>query len=325
MMEPNLTAYAGWIAGSIALGMLFLWLTEGKRLGSRLAWTMVLGTLLGLVGARLLYVTVRIRWFLEIGLENLAWPVSEMHNYWGDAQGFGLWGAVAGVALAAWIIGRKGTPSCARLLDAMAPSAALIIGLCRFGEFLIGEGLGPWVEEESLCFFPLAIRDEWGSGQYAVFLLEGLTALVIFAVLLTRGRKYAGGDKARFFLILFSSTQILLEALRRDSFLSWQFMRVSQLICALVLLGLLVAALLRRRKMQPRVPGNREVWICGILFAAAVAGVVVLEFAVDKSPTLPVWAAYIMEGICCAVMGVTVHRVVLPKGRPGASLQQSAD
>ena len=312
-----MTAYAGWVAGAVVIGIIWLLATEWKKQGSALIWALVLGIPLGLICARLLYVTVRIRWFLEIGLENLAWPVSEMHNYWGDAQGFGLWGAVAGVALGAWISARVKKVPVSGLLDALAPAAALVIGLCRFGEFLIGEGLGPWVEEESLCFFPLAITDDWGGGQYAVFLLEGLTGLVIFAVLVTRGRKHTGGDRARLFLILYSATQILLEALRRDSYLSWQFMRISQLIAALVLAGLLIAALIRRNRMARPVPGNGETIACTILFAACVAAVVLLEFAVDKSPTMPVWLAYVLEAVCCAVMGITVSRVVLPKGRKG--------
>ena len=70
-------------------------------------------------------------------------------------------------------------------------------------------------------------------------MLEGITAAVIFLLLMTRGRKLKDGYRARMFLILYSSAQIILEALRRDNFLRWLFVRVSQVASAAVLLGLL--------------------------------------------------------------------------------------
>ncbi len=311
-MEPNLTAYAGWIAGSAVLGLLFF-MVSGKRLGRAAIWTAVLAVPLGLLGARLLYVGVRIRWFLEIGLENALWPMGEDHFYWGDAQGFGLFGAVAGVALATLIATKRTKAGTGRILDALAPAAALTIGLCRFGEFLIGEGIGAYVENEALDFFPFAVSDGWSS-RYAVFMLEGLVALIILALLLTVGRCYAGGNRARLFLILYCASQILLESLRQDSYLSWQFLRVSQLIAALILAGMMIAAC--RRHGKPAGEGLRRgrlVVVCWCLFVAAIGCCVWLEFAIDKSATLSVDLAHVLEAVCCAVLGVTAGLIILPK------------
>ena len=87
--------------------------------------------------------------------------------------------------------------------------------------------------------------NEWEEWKYAVFMLEGITALVIFMVLLLKGEKWQNGYRARLFLILYSSSQIILEALRRDNFLRWLFVRVSQVTAAVVMLGLFVFSVIR--------------------------------------------------------------------------------
>lgn len=314
MSEPNLTAYGLWIAAAVLLGTAFFLMLSRKKIGWNAAvWTAVLAIPLGLAGARLLYTGMKIKWFMEIGLENILWPMTEDHNYWGDAQGFALWGAAGGVALAALLGSRLSRKSAGDVMDALAPAAALTIALCRFGEFLIGEGVGPDVEDEALWFFPLAVTDEYYA-RYAVFMLEGLVALIILAVLLTWGRRYTGGDRARLFLILYSASQVLLESLRRDSFLAWQFLRVSQLICVLVMTGMMIAATIRRRHPAGAVLRmGIVVPVAWAVFLAVVGGLVWLEFAIDKSATLELETAYIIEAVCCVALGVTSGLVVLPK------------
>ena len=58
----------------------------------------------------------------------------------------------------------------------MAPGAALALACSRLGEYSIGEGIGPDVSVPGLCFFPMAVVNEWGEWKYAVFLLEALAA-----------------------------------------------------------------------------------------------------------------------------------------------------
>ena len=312
MNEPDMTAYALWIAAAALMGLAGF-VISGKKLPRKTALrAAALAVPMAVIGARLLYSTVRIRWFGEIGFENFLWPADPDHNYWGDAQGFGLWGAAAGTVFAAWIASSRDRKRFAETLDCMAPWAAVTIGLSRFGEFLIGEGYGLYVENEALWFFPVAVVDEW-SAKYAVFMLEGLAALIIAAILFTAGRKYSGGNRARLFLILYSSCQIILESLRQDQCLRWQFMKVSQLISALVLAGLIIAAA-RRDMKKPEAQRMSTVRraVCISLFAACVVIVVLLEFAIDKSPTLPVWAAYVLETLCCAVMCAVTLALVIP-------------
>jgi len=299
-----------WVAGILGL-LLFLWQGR-KRKPAALALTAVLGIALGLLGARLYYVLCRWDLFAEIGWNNFFTAQEEGLESWGAANGAAFWGAVGGVCLAALLAGRLTGERVSGLLDALAPSAALGIALSRFAENSIGEGIGPEVTSEAMQFFPLAVLNEWEEWNYALFLLEGLAAAVIFVLLLDGGRKLRDGYRARMFLILYSSCQIVLEAMRRDNFLRWLFVRPSQLASALVLLGLVVFGVLRwtRRPEKERMPKQRLI-LCCALFAVMVPVIIWMEFAVDKSPDLSVGMAYLIEALCCAVMGVTSWQIAM--------------
>ena len=311
----ELTGYALSIWIGCITGVL-LFLTQGKGLKkTALGWTVALGIPLGLLGARLYYVLARLDLFLDIGLENFFTSADEELQIWGAASGAAFWGAVGGVVLAALIAGKLSGERTRGILDALAPSAALGIALSRFGEICIGEGVGPDVTPESLWFFPIAVVNEWEEWKYALFVLEGLTGLAIFLLLMTRGRKYRNGYRARMFLILYSSTQILYEALRRDNFLRWLFVRVSQVASAVVLLGLIIFGVLRWVQQEPadRMP-KKKLILCCVLFVSMVGAVVALEFAVDKSPWVSIGAAYLMEAVCCAVIGTVSWQIIMNTG-----------
>ena len=380
-------AWSVWIGCVLALAVFLL---EGKRRKVKpaaLACTAGLGIVLGLLCARLFYVLARLELFLDIGLENFFRAADEDLMSWGSAKGAAFWGAAGGVSLAALLSGKITKERVSALLDALAPAAALAIAVSRFGEYSIGEGIGPEVESESLQFFPLAVMNEWEEWNYALFLLEGLAGLVIFVLLITRGRGLKDGYRARMFLILYSSSQIVLEALRRDNFLRWLFVRVSQVTCAVVLLGLIVAAIVRRFRSPDgagrsagRLIGktllnllvlllciyalqliywglfigtplelNSALWwslICSgwptalaalvllavvcmlrkpekiwmqekqeafplAVFVLSAVIIVALEFGVDKSPDLSVAVAYLLEALCCVLMGVTGWHLVM--------------
>ena len=221
ILGRELTPYAVsiWIA-CLAAVILFLWQGRKLKLSARL-WTVGLGIVLGLFCARLYYVLARLSLFLDIGLENFFAAQDEDYLAWGSASGAAFWGAVGGTALAALTAGKISGEKISAILDALAPSAALGIAISRFGEYSIGEGIGPEVTERGMQFFPVAVINEWEEWNYALFLLEGLIGLVIFMLLITEGRKCRNGYRTRMFLTLYASRQIVLEALRRDSFLRW--------------------------------------------------------------------------------------------------------
>jgi len=136
-------------------------------------------------------------------------------------------------------------------------------------------------------------------------MLEGLIALIILVLLLVSRR--SGGGKARMFLILYSATQIVCESLRRDQYLVWSFVRVSQLTAALVLAGLIAAALVRRHGP------DRKDWVHIILFLLGIGIVIGMEFAKDKLPALPIWSCYAIMAAASAMMGVVTWRLVFRK------------
>ena len=312
----TMTPYALFIALGVLLGLIVFLIGGYKNRLSALSLcaTAALALPLGLLGARAFYMLARWGLFAEVGFHQFfRADLPEDAEAWGGVRGGALWGAIGGGALAALIAGRLTRAKVSRLLDVLSPAAALAIALSRFGEFSIGEGIGPDVTVEGLCFFPMAVVNEWEEWRYAVFLLEGIVALIIFMVLVRPPREgWRDGDRARLFLILYSSCQIVLEALRRDNFLRWLFVRVSQVTAAVVLLGLFVAAVLRwkKRPASERMPKARLTLLAAI-FVLLVAITVLLEFAADKSAALPLWAVYGMETLCAVGFGGITYQAVM--------------
>ena len=299
------TAYALCLTLSLAAGLaLFFILGKKRGIGGDTLWlTALLALPLGLLGARVFYCVVRIYYYLEIGLEN-------MLRLW-DC-GYALWGAVGGAVLAAAIAAKAEKTPVGKLLDALAPPAALVIALTRFAEYFTEEGRGLYMEEEAFWFFPVSVfQTDYEIWHLAVFVWEGAAALIIFAVLLRRQRKE--GDTARLFLLLYSACQIWMESMRRDSTLRWLFVKVSMLTAGLVIAGLMLAAVIRwarekeKRRMKPA--GIALRWAAVL---ASIGICIAMEFSVEGKILidLPVWAAYAIMACACAGIGVSAYQTV---------------
>ena len=308
----QLRPYALCVTLAVLCGLLLLWYT-GRRAKLKTGTVSTLAVLLlplGFLFARLFYIIDRLDWYENIGLEKAL-------HFW--EGGYALWGAVLGCVLSILLASRISRERVSALFDACAAPAALVISLCRFAEFpCCGEGYGPEISPESFfCRFPFAVQLEEDYGCLAVFFFEGIAALIILAVLL-RSRR-TGGDKARLFLILYSSAQILLESLRRDHYLllfTHEFIRASQIVAAAVLVGLIVAALIRRARKQSLSSLSPGVIICmSILFVLGIGIVIGMEFAKDKLPALPIWACYAIMAVGCVMLGFSSYKLVLPVRR----------
>ncbi|MBR1585472.1 MAG: prolipoprotein diacylglyceryl transferase [Clostridia bacterium] len=299
------TAYALCLVAALGAGIGALVITCRKRkYADDLAGIVaVLALPLGLIGARLFYCVARWSLYEEIGFD-------QMLRLWNG--GYAIWGAIGGAALAGVIAARITGRPAGQVLDDLAAPAALTVCLSRLAEYFSGQGVGMLVENEAFFFFPLSVYnadyDEW---NLAVFMLEALAALIIFVVLL-RAACPRRGDKARLFLILYSACQVLCESLRRDEFLRWLFVRVSQLTAAIVLGLMMIAAVIRWYKKptdQRRIKGKQIALLCcGFLVCVGIC--VGMEFAADKSAELPVWACYLIMACSCAGMGTAAYRVV---------------
>lgn len=301
------TLYALCVVLSLAVGLLLLGLEQKKRaLRSDTAEVFALLALpLGLIGARLFYCLCRLSLYREMGLVN-------MLRLWDG--GFALWGAAGGAVLAAVLTAKITRQPALKLLDALAAPAALTIALCRFAELASGEGIGPEVEIAFFQHFPFAVFDaDWEVWFWAVCILEGVVGLVICGVLLSR-RVTVPGKQAKLFFILYCSSQILLESLRRDQYLRWLFVRVSQLTAALVLGGMMFWALYRWVKAPAgqRMPKKRLI-VNWVAFLAGVGICIAMEFAVDKAAFMPDWLCYTIMLACCVMFGCTSYQL-LTKG-----------
>lgn len=153
-----------------------------------------------------------------------------------------------------------------------------------------------------LCRFPFMVYDPyyeaWG---WALFVLEALIALVLFAVLLRKKTAW-NGDGALLLLGLYASAQIVLESLRRDEFLRWGFVRVEEVASAVIVLAVLVAYCVKSGR------GRRlSKAVCFGVFGAMTVLCVLLEFATEgRIPFLTfldVNGCYLMMAGACAVMG----------------------
>ena len=219
-----------------------------------------------LVGARLLYCLVRFSFFfLELG------PLSIFNTRMG---GFLLYGAVLGAMAAAALVARHEKVSVVATLDEMAAPGMLAILICRLAECTTTEGVGTWVESEALMRFPIAVMNEFGEWQLAVFLLEALLATIILIVLLVH--RYARGEKIMTALLLYACCQVVCESLRMDGCLRIGFVRIAQVISAVVILGVTVIRAIRYGRGKDAFLRALAVLLC----VAAVGG---LEWALDKT------------------------------------------
>ena len=239
----------------------------------------------GFIGARLLYCLFRFDFYwAEVGLAGI------LRTWEG---GFLLYGAVLGVLVAAWILARVKGVSAALLMDELAAPGMMAIAIGRMAESMTSEGVGPWMENELFCRFPFAICNEYGEWQLAVFMFESIAAVVILMVLLRL--RCGRGEKILTALLLYAGCQIVLESMRVDSCLRIGFVRVSQVISALVVLAITLIRALRVGKKQALVAGS----IC--FGCIAVSGII--EWALDKTPINNVLLYAAMAAACAVIIG----------------------
>ncbi len=258
--------YVLWFLGSLVISLcLFAFMNREKKGVWRQGLLMgTFGTVFGVVLAKLVYYLAMINYMMMFGwLQSLVDVTMGTFSYYGGVAGFCL-----GVVLSARLTHEKPMV----LLDAFAPAGVLLAALARFGEFFL-EGVGTrdflYWELPEHCFFPLAVSNEYGEWLYAVFMLEGLLTLGVFALCITCFRKQCF-LRALFYLCLL---QILCESLRTDSF-TWLFVKVEQLICMLGLAGVVLVYCIKTPAVCRR-------WL-PIVYCFPVAAVfVVLEFALN--------------------------------------------
>ena len=294
------------LAAATALSLLLAALAFRRRAlkMDALSWFGLLGIPLGLLGARLFYCLAALDWVMQEGF-GFFFQLSR--------GGYMLYGALAGCALALWLTARITGESFARMADALAAPAMALIFLGRLAEGLVDQGYGWCVEDwfmedsgmslfvmEDPSFFyrlPFAVPDMYSNYNWAVFVFEALTAGVI-ALILLRTRPRTDGARATLALLLYAATQILCESLRQDAVLRWGFVRINQVIGAVLIAGLMLLFVLRD---PARRPGQIAGLSAGILGCMGV--VIAMEFALEKKISaiefVPMDVCYVLMALAC--------------------------
>jgi len=189
--------------------------------------------------------------------------------------GFGLIGAMVGVALVILIVGRKnGRLTATELFDAASPAAAAAICIGRLASGFSGEERG---FELYTDFFRRALFTVYDAGEDKIFVsvypYESIAAGVIFITTVWtfnavyRSRKYLPGMTTARFLLGFTLTQILFESWRSDSlFLVYLgFVRFNQAFCAIVLAITLIVLCVKYAKKYGYRGAQFGVWLVLLL------------------------------------------------------------
>ena len=234
----------------------------------------VFGTVLARIGYALLMQELDFEYEGIAALERLPEFEIDRVSFLGGALGVCL-----GVLLANRLT-RKGSVLAG--MDAFAPFGALLAALFRMGECFFPACIGSTLPEDSpLAFFPFALKTEIDGGyiswDWAVCVLSAAFALIWAAIaffrLRSRGRTGLGFTLTLFFLAL---PQIFCESLRKDG-MYWLFVHVEQLLCAVVLVGVILFWVLSSGKDLSFL----RRWGPVLVFLLCVGLLVLTEFVID--------------------------------------------
>ena len=242
--------------------------------------------------------------------------------------GYLLWGAVAGLLLAAKFTGKITKQSGAEIMDCTAVPALLIIAAIRllYGllfrdigigmklEFWFDPGETEWASRLSVLSlsdwsfferFPFAVQNYYGSWVWAVFSLQAVFA-ALAAIPVSRV-KAAPGGKTAFFLLLFSCGSLWMECMLIGGEIVCLpfngFVKVNEIFCAVAILsvfGVCVRRLPKGRRLKPAL-------IALVQFLVATGVVVLMEFAafekkIPEITWLPADGCHLLVLLACTWM-----------------------
>ena len=158
-------------------------------------------------------------------------------------------GGAIGVWLGVWLAANiAGYRPAGILLDRFALPGSLLIAGMRIAEIELGSlGTGRFIDVPAGSLPPLvAVYNQYGEPHVAVFVWEAAAAVIV-GFLSLRGRKSRSGQRFETAVFRLCACQILLENMRSRA-LMWGFVRVEQVLCAVILMVLLLLACSRSTK-----------------------------------------------------------------------------
>lgn len=231
--------------------------------------------------------------------------------------GFSLFGAFLGGITAAYAVGRK-AHIFIKLTDCLAPGCALCICLARWGNYFNCECLGMEIENPNLHFFPFAIyspvAEQW---HCPLFFWESLICLGIFIFLLFASASFKRrGALTFFFFTLYCCSRTFLESMREDS-MYIGFVRVSQLMSALILTGLFIYTVV----LSLRNGNNRAlVYVIMLIFICALVRAFTAEFYMGANSRarnlIYLTASLLIMGACTMFLYIRQYKISKRQTKP---------
>lgn len=272
-----------------AIGVLALYaamLLLGKKRGIDPASTSVLtitAMVCGLVMARIFYCLVNLSDFIE-AYEN-PWLMLRFFDGGFSVAGL-LCGMLLALPIAAAVTGKKSS----ELADILCVPMGLLFCALYLGQQDTGLGIGEIVEENAVTsLFPwLFLCERMGVNveyRMLVYLYQAAAslavALIMVPVYLASQRKqgFRSGEAALVSLSLYGAAMIVMESLRDDGHMLIIFLRIGQVVAALLVLTALIVLSKRLRRQAGRAGGL--CWFARVMAVLLVVGIVVLEFALD--------------------------------------------
>ncbi len=212
----------------------------------------------GLIGARLYHVATDHRLYFGEGGN----PVGALEIWHG---GLGIWGAIAGGLVGAWIYCRRHGILVRPLADALAPSLLLAQVIGRFGNYFNQELYGrptdlPWGLEIAPRNWPSGTTFAAGTVFHPTFLYEALWNLVGVALLLYLDRrlKLGFGRVFALYVMIYTSGRGWIETLRIDTIELDNVLGLRWGVWMSIVLFVLAATYFVMATLRHRPPDTRE-------------------------------------------------------------------
>ena len=221
--------------------------------------------------------------------------------------GYSMMGALIGACIGAIAAAKIMKRPPAALLDLLSPALMLFVACERLGEGCIDDfGISrPLVGDLFKGSF-LAVEGDY-DWALATYLIEAFAALVLALVLLWDGskKKRRAGNTFLLFLLLFGSSQVILESLRFDQHMHLSFVGLQQVMAMLLLAAGVIVLAVRRMK------DKRGMAMAALVLLPVVAGIGVgLEFAIDRTTVnrFLLYALFILVMAAPAALGVELRK-----------------
>ena len=283
----GLTGYRLGLCAAIGIMILFavmLLLAKARDVQPSTVCVLTLvGTVLGIVFARLLYCVVNLSDFLD-AYENL-WLTLRFFD-----GGLSLSGLLIGLLLAVLLTAAITKEQAADLLDILCVPMGLLLCALYLGQQDTGLGIGKVVQEGWLTqAMPwLFLCERMGVNveyRMLVYLYQAIFSALIAVAMITvyvRAQRKAGfrsGETAWLSLAVYGAVMVVMESLRDDGHMQMIFLRIGQVTAAMLPIIAIVLLSSRYCRLAGKATGKAIFsWFAIVLL---VAGIVVLEFALD--------------------------------------------